>query len=157
MRAVLPPQVHVFVRDWLSANNVLLKSRDGHVLVDTGYVRHAPLTLALLATPRGLGDEPLAQIVNTHCHSDHMGGNAAVAARYRCPIAVPEGEFAAVERWDTKALLLDYGDQTADRFHPDSRCARTRRTSGATSNGERSPPPDTTWARWCSTTPSTGS
>ena len=126
MRAVLPPQVHVFVRDWLSANHVLLKSRDGHVLVDTGYVRHAPLTLALLATPRGLGDEPLAQIVNTHCHSDHMGGNAAVAARYRCPIAVPEGEFSAVERWDTKALLLDYGDQTADRFHPDSAlCADT--------------------------------
>ena len=89
MRAALPPQVHVFVRDWLSANNVLLKSRDGHVLVDTGYVRHAPLTLALLATVRGLGGEPLARIVNTHCHSDHMGGNAAVAARYRCPIAVP--------------------------------------------------------------------
>ena len=95
MRAALPPQVHVFVRDWLSANHVLLKSRDGHVLVDTGYVRHAPLTLALLATPRGLGDEPLAQIVNTHCHSDHMGGNAAVARRYGCPIAVPEGECAA--------------------------------------------------------------
>jgi len=29
----LPPQIHVFVRDWLSANHVLLKSRDGHVLV----------------------------------------------------------------------------------------------------------------------------
>jgi len=120
MHARLPPQVHVFVRDWLSANNVLLRSREGHVLVDTGYARHAPLTLALLATPRGLGDEPLARIVNTHCHSDHMGGNAAVAARYRCPIAVPEGELAAVERWDQKALLLDYADQTAERFHPDT-------------------------------------
>ena len=126
MRTVLPPQVHVFVRDWLSANNVLLKSRDGHVLVDTGYVRHAPLTLALLATPRGLGSEPLAQVVNTHCHSDHMGGNAAVAARYHCPIAVPEGELPLVERWDTTALLLDYCDQTADRFHPDfALCADT--------------------------------
>ena len=79
---LLPPQVHVFVRDWLSANHVLLKSPAGHVLVDTGYVRHAPLTLALLASPRGLGAEPLAQVVNTHCHSDHMGGNAAVASAY---------------------------------------------------------------------------
>ena len=120
MPTALPPQVHVFVRDWLSANNVLLKSREGHVLVDTGYVRHAPLTLALLATPRGLGSDPLAQIVNTHCHSDHMGGNAAIAAKYRCPIAVPEGELPLVERWDTKALLLDYADQDADRFHPDA-------------------------------------
>jgi hypothetical protein len=25
--AALPPQVHVFIRDWLSSNNVLLKGR----------------------------------------------------------------------------------------------------------------------------------
>ncbi len=50
---VLPPQLHVFVRDWLSANNILLKSRDGHVLIDSGYVRHAPLTLALLESSAG--------------------------------------------------------------------------------------------------------
>jgi glyoxylase-like metal-dependent hydrolase (beta-lactamase superfamily II) len=115
---LLPPQVHVFVRDWLSANNVLLKSPAGHVLVDTGYVRHAPLTLALLASPRGLGAEPLAQVVNTHCHSDHMGGNAAVARAYGCGIAVPEGEVAAIEAWDGRALLLDYADQDAERFTP---------------------------------------
>ena len=48
-RHSLPPQLHVFVRDWLSSNNILLKSRDGHVLIDSGYARHAPLTLALLA------------------------------------------------------------------------------------------------------------
>jgi len=115
---LLPSQVHVFVRDWLSANNVLLKSPAGHVLVDTGYVRHAPLTLALLATRRGLGDEPLAEIVNTHCHSDHMGGNAAVARAYGCGIVVPEGEAAAIEAWDGRALLLDYADQTAEPFMP---------------------------------------
>jgi glyoxylase-like metal-dependent hydrolase (beta-lactamase superfamily II) len=119
MRAALPPQLQVFVRDWLSANNILLRSRDGHVLVDTGYSQHAPLTLSLLATHRGIADEPLARIVNTHCHSDHMGGNAALAERYQCPIAIPEGECPLIERWDTKELLLDYADQTADRFRPD--------------------------------------
>ena len=75
----MPPQLHVFVRDWLSSNNVLLKSRDGHVLDRLRLRAHAPLTLALLATQRGLGDEPLARLVNTHCHSDHIGGNAAIA------------------------------------------------------------------------------
>jgi glyoxylase-like metal-dependent hydrolase (beta-lactamase superfamily II) len=113
---LLPPSIHVFVRDWLSANNILLKSRDGNVLVDSGYARHAPLTLALLATARGLGTEPLAQLVNTHCHSDHIGGNAAVAATYDCPIAIPLGEADLIERWDAKALLLDYADQDAPRF-----------------------------------------
>jgi glyoxylase-like metal-dependent hydrolase (beta-lactamase superfamily II) len=122
----LPPQLHVFVRDWLSANNVVLKSRDGHVLIDTGYVRHAPLTLALLATTRGLGDEPLARIVNTHCHSDHIGGNAALARKYGCPIAIPEGERPAIEAWDEEALLLEYADQTAERFHADETLAAGR-------------------------------
>jgi glyoxylase-like metal-dependent hydrolase (beta-lactamase superfamily II) len=115
----LPPQVQVFLRDWLSANNVLLKSADGHVLIDTGYGRHAPLTLALLASTRGLDREPLARIVNTHCHSDHIGGNAAVQREYGCPIALPEGEVELVANWDTKKLLLDYADQSADRFAAD--------------------------------------
>ena len=86
MRPSLPPQIRVFVRDWLSSNNILLKSDAGHVLIDTGYVRHAPLTLALLASRQGLDGDMLARVVNTHCHSDHMGGNAAVARAYGCPM-----------------------------------------------------------------------
>ena len=115
----LPPQLTVFVRDWLSANNVLLKGRDGAVLVDTGYVQDVPRTLELLEAPGALGGEPLASVVNTHCHSDHMGGNAALARRYGCPVAVPEGEAPLIERWDQTALFLDYADQAADRFLPD--------------------------------------
>jgi glyoxylase-like metal-dependent hydrolase (beta-lactamase superfamily II) len=114
--SLFPPQLHVFVRDWLSSNNVVLKSRDGHVLIDTGYSRHSPLTLALLESPRGIGGDPLAWIVNTHCHSDHVGGNAAIVAKYGCPVAVPEGEAPLVERWDQKMLLYDYCDQHVDHF-----------------------------------------
>jgi len=119
MTAPLPPQVRVFVRDWLSSNNILLKSAAGHVLIDTGYVRHAPLMLALLASRQGLDGDTLARVVNTHCHSDHMGGNAAVARAYGCPIAVPEGEAPLIRRWDTKALWIDYAGQTAERFDVD--------------------------------------
>jgi len=119
MHRTLPPQVHVFVRDWLSANHVLLKSADGHVLVDSGYVRYSAMTLSLIASPRGLNGEPLAKLVNTHCHSDHIGGNAAVKRRYGCPVALPESEAPLVERWDQKALLLDYADQRAERFAVD--------------------------------------
>ncbi len=123
---LFPPQLHVFVRDWLSANNIVLRSTDGHVLIDSGYVKHAPLTLGLLASGRGLGAEPLARLINTHCHADHIGGNAAIQARYGCTIELPAAEAPAIARWDQKALLLDYADQECDRFsvdvelHPDT-------------------------------------
>ncbi len=115
----LPPQMHVFVRDWLSANNIVLRSSNGHTLIDSGYGKYSALTLALVESKRGIDNEPLAQLVNTHCHSDHIGGNAALVARYGCPIALPEGEVPLVERWDTRELLLDYGGQQCDRFSVD--------------------------------------
>lgn len=113
--------MHVFVRDWLSANNVLLKSRDGHTLIDSGYASHAPLTLALLRSERGLGAEPLAQLVNTHGHSDHIGGNAALQRAYGCRIAFPAAEAPLIDAWDEKGLWLAYADQYAERFTVDER------------------------------------
>jgi len=111
-----PEQLHVFIRDWLSSNNVLLRGRDDNVVIDSGYVNHVPLTLALIASRQGLDGAPLTKLVNTHCHSDHMGGNAAIARAYGCTIAVPESDAPLIEAWDTKTLLLEYADQSADRF-----------------------------------------
>jgi glyoxylase-like metal-dependent hydrolase (beta-lactamase superfamily II) len=115
----LPPQLHVFVRDWLSSNNVVLRGAEGNVVVDTGYGTHAPLTLALVASRAGLDGATLDLVVNTHCHADHIGGNAALARAYGCRIAVPEHEARHVQAWDRRALLLDYAGQSAEPFAVD--------------------------------------
>lgn len=112
----LPPGVRVIVRDWLNANNILLLQSGANVLVDTGHVSRAQDTLALLRDPRHLGEQPLALIANTHCHSDHMGGNASLARAYGAPVAVPRGEAPLVRAWDGRGLWLDYADQRAERF-----------------------------------------
>ncbi|TMH07810.1 MAG: MBL fold metallo-hydrolase, partial [Betaproteobacteria bacterium] len=68
----------VFERGWLSSNNVLFRrcATAPATLIDSGYHTHAPLTLELVR--RGLHGEPLGRVVNTHLHSDHCGGSAAL-------------------------------------------------------------------------------
>jgi glyoxylase-like metal-dependent hydrolase (beta-lactamase superfamily II) len=111
---MLPPQIEVIVRDWLCANHILLAGRDSTVLVDTGYVTRAQQTLALL--DERLAGKRVDLLVNTHCHSDHMGGNASIQRRYGCPTLVPEGEAPSVRDWDEEALWLEHTDQQAERF-----------------------------------------
>ena len=110
----LPAGVQVIERGWLSANNVLLRGGEGAVLVDSGYGAHAEQTLLLVE--RALRGEPLPSLVNTHCHSDHMGGNAALRRRFGCRIGLPAGEAALVDSWDEQALILAVADQRAERF-----------------------------------------
>ena len=118
--------MRVLERGWLSSNNIVMTGPEGTVLVDSGYLAHAPQTLALVE--QALFDQnrdarPLDRLVNTHCHSDHMGGNAALQRRYGCHTSVPAGEAPLIERWDEDALLLSYADQRAERFRVDATLA----------------------------------
>lgn len=111
---MLPANVHVIVRDWLNANHVLFLHDAENVLVDAGHVTHADTTLRLVSGR--LAGRPLHRLLNTHCHSDHMGGNAAVRRAFGCTVHVPVDEAPLVERWDDDALWLGFAGQQAERF-----------------------------------------
>jgi glyoxylase-like metal-dependent hydrolase (beta-lactamase superfamily II) len=117
----LPRQIRVFERGWLSSNNILIADGDSCTLIDSGYVAHAAQTLLLLQ--HALGGKPLARLINTHCHSDHMGGNAALARAYACRTSIPVGEAPAVAAWDDARLMLGYTGQSAERFSFDDTIA----------------------------------
>lgn len=109
----------VFVRGWLSANNVLFAAgaRAGATVVDTGYASHADLTLALLA--RALDGQPLAGVINTHLHSDHCGGNAGLQRRWPgLSLRVPEGYRDRLCPWDEQRLSYRDTDQACEPFAP---------------------------------------
>lgn len=114
---MLPDGIRVLERGWLSSNNVLLRGGAGAALVDSGYGSHAEQTVALVA--HALGGARLERLVNTHCHSDHMGGNAAIQRAHGCRTSIPAGEAPLIARWDEEALLLSYADQRAERFRID--------------------------------------
>jgi len=107
----------VLERGWLSSNNILLHGApgEGATLVDSGHSAQAAQTLALVRHAL-IGDEPLARLVNTHLHSDHCGGNAALQRAFGMPILIPPGQWEAVLRWDEDALSYRPTGQRCDRF-----------------------------------------
>ena len=101
----------------MSSNNILIDDGDACALIDSGYHAHATQTLLLLQ--HALDGKPLVRLINTHCHSDHMGGNAALQRAYACRISIPVGEAPAIAAWDDATLMLSYTGQSAERFSYD--------------------------------------
>lgn len=117
----LPPTLRVLERGWLSANNIVGLDGDQATVVDSGYVSHAAQTVELVR--HALAGRRLARLINTHSHSDHVGGNAALQRAFGCIIQVPEGMAGWVEAWDEEALLLGLADQDGERFRADATLA----------------------------------
>ena len=114
----LPPGITVFERGWLSANNTLFVGSQGTALVDSGYCTHSQQTLALVAN--GLHRAPLDLLLNTHLHSDHCGGNAALQSAYpSLRTLIPPGQAEYVRNWDPVALTYQPTGQQCPRFRAD--------------------------------------
>ena len=119
--AALHPHITVLERGWLSANNILLRGDPGDgstALIDTGYCTHAAQTVALV--DGALADQPLDLVLNTHLHSDHCGGNAALQQRYPgARTLIPPGQAAHVRQWDADALSYTPTGQECPPFRCD--------------------------------------
>lgn len=126
----LPAGMRLLERGWLSSNNIVLHDGDQATVVDSGYVKHAAQTVALVG--RAAEGRRVTRLVNTHCHSDHVGGNAALQRAFACTILIPDGEADNVARWDETALDLAGLGQRNERFMHDGtlRAGDTLRMGG---------------------------
>ena len=110
-----PDGVHVFERGWLSSNCVLFDTGASSWLLDSGYCTHAPLMLELIESK--LGHRPLDFLINTHLHSDHCGGNAAIQEKYtKLTTLIPPGQSALVNYWDPVGLFYTPTGQLCPQF-----------------------------------------
>ena len=115
----LPPGVQVLERGWLSSNNILFVGQDSTALIDSGYCTHSAQTLQLVEA--GLQRRTLDLLLNTHLHSDHCGGNAALQERYpQLQTLIPPGEAAQVAVWNEAALSYHATGQNCPRFRFDA-------------------------------------
>jgi glyoxylase-like metal-dependent hydrolase (beta-lactamase superfamily II) len=119
MASSLPSDIVVLERGWLSSNNILLLGPADTAVVDSGYGTHSEQTVALVRSQ--LGQRPLDWLVNTHLHSDHCGGNAALQSAYRgLQTLIPPGHAEQVRLWDEVALTYAPTGQYCPRFQFDA-------------------------------------
>jgi len=116
---LLPSTLRVIERGWLSSNSIVFDDGDAASVVDTGYCLHAEQTVQLIDRVRG--EKPLTRIVNTHLHSDHVGGNALLQSRHPAHTSIPAGLAAAVDAWDVEALSYEPTGQRCPQFTYDAR------------------------------------
>ena len=123
----LPSWVIWQQRPFPDANLLLLRGREP-ALVDSGFVGHADDTAAWVRAHTG----DLALVVNTHWHSDHVGGNALLQAG-GAGIAASGPDADAVARRDPGCCQAEYLDQpvapyTVDRTLNDGQVLRLGET-----------------------------
>jgi glyoxylase-like metal-dependent hydrolase (beta-lactamase superfamily II) len=101
----LPSWVTWQQRLFPDANLLLLPGRQP-ALVDSGFVGHAEETAAWVRAHTG----DLTRVLNTHWHSDHVGGNALLQAA-GAGIAASAPDADAVARRDPGCCVAEYLDQ----------------------------------------------
>ncbi|MBK6727135.1 MAG: MBL fold metallo-hydrolase [Xanthomonadales bacterium] len=85
-------------------NSVMLRGRDGWIVVDTG--RHDAHTQAILDHAARSG-VPISDIINSHWHLDHVSGNVMVRTAYPRAEVHASGAIVAAQR----GFLADYRKQ----------------------------------------------
>lgn len=104
-------------RRFPSCNLTLVRGGDAVLLVDTGYGSDAARTLALLEEE---GVDPASLVIfNTHWHSDHVGGNAALQGRFATSVLAGALEGGLVNDRHPDACAADYLDQPVEAYRVD--------------------------------------
>src|SRR5205807_1578835 len=110
----LPAWLQFFERPYPSANMVLIRG-PRPVLVDTGFGSDLPATEGLLHAA-GVAPADLHLLVNTHYHSDHVGGNHGLQGRYGLPVAAHPWEAGPINRRDPEACGAAWLDQPVEPY-----------------------------------------
>ncbi len=112
--------LRVIERNWLSANQIVFYDSDrAGSVVDTGYIKHQDMTLALIV--EALAGRHLTRILNTHLHSDHCGGNPLLIKTFGAELLLPSASFDAAKHWTPLEAEFASVAQKCERFTPTGR------------------------------------
>ncbi|MFE7062910.1 MBL fold metallo-hydrolase [Sutcliffiella sp. NPDC057660] len=105
-------------RKFPSANIIVIKD-ELPTLIDTGFGSDV-IETEQLVKEAGVAPEEIQLIVNTHYHSDHVGGNFYFQNTYGIPIAAHKWEGAVINACDPEACSAEWLDQSVEPYRVDS-------------------------------------
>lgn len=108
-KSLLTDNIICIERTFPSANSVILRG-ERPILIDTGFGSDTAETASML-TREGIEPHNLALIVNTHAHSDHVGGNHFLQTIFNVPIAAHAWDAAMVNRRAKDTCSAEWLDQ----------------------------------------------
>lgn len=88
------------------------------ILIDTGFGSDAKETEQFI-TQAGVSPEDLHLIVNTHYHSDHVGGNYHFQKNYGTSIAAHTWDAELINSFDLEACSAEWLDQPVEPYRVD--------------------------------------
>jgi len=101
-------------RGYLNGNHFVYRS-ESPVLIDTGYISDFSDTEKHI-TKLGVNLADVSLIINTHTHSDHIGGNNIIQQKSGCRIALHRAGKYFIDTRDDWSIWWRYYDQEADFF-----------------------------------------
>jgi len=102
-------------RGYLNGNHFLYRS-EAPILIDSGYISAFGDTERLIKE-LGVEISDVCQIISTHCHCDHIGGNRIIQEKSGCDIALhPVGKHF-IDTRDDWSTWWRYYNQEADFFN----------------------------------------
>lgn len=107
-------EIIFFERSFPSANMVLVKD-ENPIVIDTGFGGDYKETARLIESA-GVPLDELSLIVNTHYHSDHVGGNYFIQQRYQTDIATHRWDGHLINRKDWEIGSANYLDQPIEPY-----------------------------------------
>lgn len=88
------------------------------ILIDTGFGSDVKRTERLIQEA-GVSPTELQLIVNTHYHSDHVGGNFHFQNNYDVKVAAHKWEAGLINAGDFEACCAEWLDQPVEPFRVD--------------------------------------
>ena len=119
MNIVRPVEDIVFFARKMPSANVILLQGERPILVDSGFIDGIDRTLSGLVEME-TQPEDLQLVVNTHYHSDHVGGNHIFQERYDVDIAAHRWDARLINRRDRHACSAAWLRQPIEPYTVDT-------------------------------------